>query len=148
MTDLPFRMKFKATGWDKELEFEPFKKINIFVGEDLGSIDELFIQLEKKDLFITDMHLGSNWYYKKIECVMSKFLEDVIASDLTMFAYVNSLEIIGAFPKIIKQLKLEDDFQLIRIGKDTRKSTRGDPIATYISCEALATMLEMGLEVR
>lgn len=141
-------MKFRATEWNKELEFEPFKKINIFVGEDVVAIEQLFDQAANNNSIVTYMEFGSKWYHRNIEILMSVILEAVVEHNSTILAYVNSLEVIEMFPKVIKKFNLENDFQLIRIGKSVKTSTKDVQTATYISYDVLCAMIEMGLEMR
>lgn len=122
-----------------------FKKINIFVGSNSSLIHELFPQI--KDKFII-MHLGSKWNHTDIKRRMCWLLDNITMSDKVIFAYVNSLEVIQSLPKIINDLDIKDDFQMIRIGKSSRTSNKDSLIATYISCDELEAMIEMNLEMR
>jgi hypothetical protein len=133
-------MKFKATLWNNSIEFGELKQVTIFVGKSRISIDELICELgQRYPRGQSYMFFGSRWHFSGITSNLSKMFEYVSASNTSFFAHINSLEVFQHLPNIIRKLKLEQDFQIIRI--DNEK-------ITHISFEEFEAMLEMGLEFR
>lgn len=134
-------MKFKSHLWQNELDFLPFKKINIFVGRYFNETSELIDHFTSEKLGIGHMFLGSKWYY---EDVPKNLL--YVFRNYPIFAHVNSWDVIQQIPKVIDNMGLKDDFQLIRIGTSARASDKGDTIATYLPWSIVNTMVESNWE--
>ena len=110
-------------------ELEPFTKVNVFVGRDVYCIDRLRTQFDRQaDDPRTYMGFGDGMHHTSVYTELRIAL-NCAANGHDVFMYVNSMDVIKALPDIVRELNLQDDFRLTRIGKSAKTSTKGEPIA-------------------
>ena len=129
-------------------ELEPFTKVNVFVGKDVPMIRKICEKfVEHSHECVTTMGFGDGAHHTYVKQHIRYALRE-IELGFDVFWYVNSIDVIKALPDIVRELNLQDDFRLTRIGTSAKTSTKGEPIAINYTLEELEASIGMGLEMR
>lgn len=129
-------------------ELEEFTKVNIFVGQNARCVKGLCSTFaHSREYTLTDMTFGNGVYYRCVDSEIRGILAHVVHG-YSVLLHVNSMDVIKALPDIVRELNLQDDFRLTRIGNSAKTSTKGEPIAMNYTLEELEVSIDMGLEMR
>ena len=129
-------------------ELEPFTKVNIFVGRDMYGIDKLRTQFDRQaDDPRTYMGFGDGMHHTYVDTELRIALNCAVNGH-DVFLHVDSMDVIKALPNIVRELNLQDNFRLTRIGTSEKTSTKGEPIAINYTLEILEASIDMGWEIR
>lgn len=136
-------MRTRCGDGNMTLDITP-KKINIFVGNDVRTISDVINASRANPKNYLEMHLGSLWNHGDIETNLHRLFTTI----LPYWARVNSLEVLQTIPDAVNYAGLEEDFQLIRIGRSARTSNYGEVIATHHTFDELVMVIEAGVDIR
>lgn len=127
---------------------EEFTQVNVFVGKDVSMIRKICKKfVEHSHGCVTTMGFGDGAHHTYVKQHIRNALNE-IKLGFDVFWHVNSMDVIKALPDIVRELNLQDDFRLTRIGTSAKTSTKGEPIAINYTLEELEASIEMELEMR